>query len=130
MLGCSVFAGWAVFEMVLSKTVVFASIVTQKNIAFFAVPHSLMSLLFVIVAVVAATTFLSSSNRKMSLAEASCSRSVTRTAWSLSAGVAADQFLCQSYPKLLYRFVWKIGEVTAKNETVTTKSNINQNMYL
>ena len=78
-----------------------------------------MSLLFVVVAVVAATTFLSSSNRKMSLAEASCSRSVTRTAWSLSAGVAADQFLCQSYPKLLYRFVWKIGEVTAKNETVS-----------
>ena len=45
VLGCSVFAGWAVFEMVLPKAVVFASIVTQKNIVFFAVPHCLMSLL-------------------------------------------------------------------------------------
>ena len=74
--------------------------------------HTVMSP--VIVAAVAAMTFLSSLSRKMSLAEALCSRSVARMAWLLSTGVDTDQYLCQSNLKLLYGFVWQISEVVAK----------------
>ena len=99
------------FEMVLSKAVIITTIMAQENVAFLAVPHCLVSLL-VVVAVVAVSTVLCSSNGVVGRAEPTCSRGVTRTTWSLSAGIATDQLLRQGNPKLLHGLVWQVSEVT------------------
>ena len=62
--------------MILSKAVIIKSIVTQEDVA---VPHSLVSLLFVVVAVVAASTFLCALDGIVGLAKTMCSRGVART---------------------------------------------------
>ena len=80
--------------MILSKAVIITSIVTQEDVAVLAVPHCLVSLLFVVVAVVAASTFLCVSDGIVGLAKATCSRGVARTTWSLSTGIATNQLLC------------------------------------
>ena len=90
------------FEVVLSEAVVITPIVTQEDITVLAMPHCLVSLLLVMIAVVAASTILCSSSGEMGLAEATCSRGVSRTAWSLSAGIAANQLLRQGNPELLH----------------------------
>ena len=88
-------------EMVLSKTVIFTSVVTQEHIAVPAVPHCLVSLLSIVVAVVTASTFLCSSDRKVGLAKATCGRSFAWTTWSLATGVATNQLLRQGNPEIL-----------------------------
>ena len=80
-------------EVILSKAVIIPSIVTQENVAVLAVPHCLVSLLLV-VAVVAASTILCSSDGIVCLAKATCCRGVARTTWSLSTGIAANQLPC------------------------------------
>ena len=92
-------------EVVLSEAVVITAIVTQEDITVLAMPHCLVSLLLIVVAVVAATTIFCSSSWEVRLAEATSSRCVSRTAWSFSAGVATNQLLCQGNSKL-HRFVW------------------------
>ena len=104
--------------MVFSKAVIVTPIVTEKDIAVFAVPDCLVSLLLVMVAVVAASTILRSASGEVCLAKAMCSWGVTRTAWSLPAGVVANQLFCQGNPELLHRFVGQIREITAENEAV------------
>lgn len=89
-------------EMVFSKAVIVTPIVTEKDVAVSAVPHCLVSLLLVIVAVVAASTILSSASGEVGLAKATCSWGVTRTAWSLSTGIVANQLFCQGDPELLH----------------------------
>ena len=104
--------------MVIPETVIIVSTVTEEDVAVFAIPHCLVSLPFVVVAVVAASTILCSSNGEVGLAEPTCGWSVTRTAWSLSAGIATKQLLHQGNPKLLHGLVWQVSEITAKNEAV------------
>ena len=67
------------FEVVLSEAVVITPIVTQ-DITVLAMPHCLVSLLFVMIAVVAVMTIFCSSSGKVCLAEATSSRCVSRMA--------------------------------------------------
>ena len=80
--------------MILSNAVIIPSIMTQEDVAVLAVPHRLVSLLLVMVAVVAASTILCSSDGIVCLAKAMCCRGVARTTWSL------DWHSCQSAPLL------------------------------
>ena len=89
-------------EMVFSKAVIVTPIVTEKDVAVSAVPDGLVSLLLVVVAVVAASTILSSTSGEVGLAKATCGWGVTRTAWSLPAGVVANQLFRQGDPELLH----------------------------
>ena len=73
------------FEVILSKTVIIAAIVAEEDVAVLAIPHRLVSLLFVVVAMVATSTVPYSSDGVVGLAK---TRGVTRTAWSLSTGIA------------------------------------------
>ena len=57
-------------EVILSKAIIIPSIVTQENVAVLAVPHCLVSLLLVVVAVVAVSTILCSSDGIVCLAKA------------------------------------------------------------
>ena len=63
---------WAMSKMVLSETIIFTYVVTQEHVAVLAVPHCLMSLLSVVVAVVTALTIHFSSDRKVGLAKTTC----------------------------------------------------------
>jgi hypothetical protein len=93
---------WPMFEVVLAEAIIVMPIVTQEDVAVLAIPHCLVSLLLVVIAVVAASAFFRSSSGEMNLAEATCSRGVMRTAWSLSAGITTNQLLRQRNPKLLH----------------------------
>ena len=88
-------------EMVFSKAVI-TPIVTEKDVAVSAVPDCLVSLLLVMVAVVTASTILSSTSGEVGLANVTCSWGVTRMAWSLSAGIVANQLFCQGDSELFH----------------------------
>ena len=88
-------------KMVLSKTVIFTSVVTQEHVVVLAVPHCLVTLLSVVVAVVTASTIPFSSDRKVGLAKTTCGRGVARTTGSLTTGVATNQLLGQGNPEIL-----------------------------
>lgn len=102
-------------EVILSKAIIIPSIVTQENVAVLTVPHRLVSLLLVVVAVVAASTILCSSDGIVCLAKATCCRGVARTTWSLSTGIAANQLLCQGYPEFLHGFIRQVGKDKYEN---------------
>ena len=103
--------------MVFSEAVI-TPIMTEKDIAVSTVPDCPVSLLLVMVAVVAASTILRSASWEVSLTKSTCSWGVTRTAWSLPAGVVANQLFRQGNPKLFHRFLGQIREITAENEAV------------
>ena len=77
-----------------------------------------MLLFLVVIAVVAASTILRSASGEVSLTKSTCSWGVTRMAWSLPAGIVANQLFCQDNPKLFHRFVGQIREIPAENEAV------------
>ena len=104
--------------MVLSETIIVTSIVTQELIAVLAIPHCLVSLLSVVIAVVTASTVLCSSDRKMGLAKATYDRGVARTTWPLTAAVATNQLLGQGNPEFLHGLVRKVSVMPAENVAV------------
>ena len=96
--------------VIQAKTVVLSAIVAQKPIAVFAVPYSLMPLMFISMAVVTAMNFLSTPHRKVSSTESLCwmQCGTTRT---LATAVLSDQTLCQLCAKGLDVFDVEISVV-------------------
>ena len=66
--------------------------------------HNVWCLLFVVVAVVAASTVLCSLGWEVGLAEPTCNGCDGDGL--VSAGIATNQLLCQGSLEVLYRFVW------------------------